>query len=100
MCLRQVSILCHFCLFLSCVLDVLNSPVPSVSNPGFPEPETRVFGYFLLPETRFFQLPNPCILKILELLLHSNISDSDNTEVERLGRVTAKSALLNIQLLS
>jgi len=26
----------------------------SVSNPRFPKPETRFFGYFLLPETRFF----------------------------------------------
>jgi len=54
---------------------------------------TRVFpirkpvfsGYFLLPEARFFQLPNPGISKILELLLHSNISDSDNTEVADWG---------------
>jgi len=54
-----------------------------VSNPGFPEPETRFFGCFLLPETRvFFQLPNPDIFKNLELLLHSNISNSDKTEVE------------------
>jgi len=45
-----------------------------------PEPETRFFGYFWLPDIRFFQLPNPGILKNLELLLHSNISDSDNTE--------------------
>jgi len=56
--------------------------VDSVSNPGFPEHETRVFGYFLLPETRIFQLPNPGIWKILELLLHSNITDSDNIEVQ------------------
>jgi len=27
--------------------------VSSVSNPGFPEPETRFFGYFL-PESRLF----------------------------------------------
>jgi len=53
----------------------------SVSNPGFPEAETRCFGYFLLPETRFFQLPNLGFLKILELLWHSNFSNSDNTEV-------------------
>jgi len=26
----------------------------SVSNPGFPEPETSFFCYFLLPETRVF----------------------------------------------
>jgi len=30
----------------------------SVSNPGFPEPETRFFGYFLLPETRFISYQN------------------------------------------
>ena len=54
----------------------------SVSNPGFPEPQTRFFRYFLLPETRFFFQPrNPDILISLESLLHSNISNSDNTEV-------------------
>jgi len=53
----------------------------SVSNPGFPELEIRVFGSFLLPENRFFQLSNPGILKNLELLLHSNISNSDNIKV-------------------
>jgi len=47
----------------------------------FPNPKPGFFGYFLLPETRVFQLPNPGILENLELLLHSNISDSDNTEV-------------------
>jgi len=41
----------------------------SLSNPGFPEPETR-----------FFSTTNPDIFKNLELLLHSNISDYDNTE--------------------
>jgi len=25
-------------------------------TPGFPEPETRFFGCFLLPETRFFSI--------------------------------------------
>jgi len=54
----------------------------SVSNPGFPEPETRFFGYFLLSRNPgFVQLPNPGILKILVLLLHSNISNSHNSEV-------------------
>jgi len=43
--------------------------------PGF-------IGYFLLPETCvFFQNTNPDIFKNLELLLQSNISNSDNTEV-------------------
>jgi len=28
-CLRQVSTLCHFCLFLSCFIGVFNSPVLS-----------------------------------------------------------------------
>jgi len=53
----------------------------SVSNPGFPEPETRFLVIFYYPKPVFFQLPNPSSLKNLELLLHSNISDSDNTEV-------------------
>ena len=55
-------------------------------NPGF-------LGYFLLPETRvfwifstaqnpgFFNYQTQVFKKKLKLLLHSNISDSDNTEV-------------------
>jgi len=39
------------------------------------------FNSELISASGFFQLPNPGILKILELLLHSNISNSDNTEV-------------------
>jgi len=35
----------------------------SVSNPGFPEPETRFFCYFLLPETRFFSPTQPGYFK-------------------------------------
>ena len=32
----------------------------SVSNPGFPEPETRFFlAIFYFPKPVFFQLPNP-----------------------------------------
>jgi len=46
----------------------------SVSNLG-------ILAIFYYPKPGFFQLPNLGILKILELLLHSNISDSDNTEV-------------------
>jgi len=54
----------------------------SVSSPGFPEPETR--GFWVFSTTRnqgFIQLPSPGIKKNLELLLRSNISDSDNTKV-------------------
>jgi len=46
----------------------------------YPNPKTVFLGYFLLPATRFFS--NADILKKLELLLHSNISNSDNNEVE------------------
>jgi len=35
----------------------------SVSNPGFPKPETRFFGYFLLPETRGFSTTKPGYFK-------------------------------------
>jgi len=45
------------------------------------EPETLFFGYFLLPETRFFSTTKPGYLKKTGLLLYSNISNSDNTEV-------------------
>jgi len=37
--------------------------VNSVSNPGFPEPETHFFGYFLLPETRVFLTTKPGCFK-------------------------------------
>jgi len=51
---------------------------------------TRVYPYpnpifWLFSTTRnpFFSQPtNPDVFKFLELLLHSNISHSDNTEVE------------------
>jgi len=63
----------------------------SVSSPGFPEPETR-----------FFHLTNPGILKILELLLHSNISDSDNIELADWGRLgrNGQISTFELQLLS
>jgi len=53
----------------------------SVSNLGFPEPGTRLLAIFYYPKPVFFQPRNPVMLKKLELLLHSNISNSDNTEV-------------------
>ena len=48
---------------------------------------TIVFPTRVIPNPRsgFFQPPNPDILKKLELLLHSNISNSDNTEVADWG---------------
>ena len=48
--------------------------VHSVSNTFF-------LAFFYYPKPGFFQLLNPGILKNLELLLHSNISNSDNTKV-------------------
>jgi len=51
-------------------------------TPGFPEPETRFFlAVFYYPKPVFFQLVKPGILKNLKLLLHANITDSDNTNV-------------------
>ena len=47
----------------------------------FPNPKPVFFGYFPLPETRFFSTTNSGYLKNLELLLHSSINDSDNIEV-------------------
>jgi len=47
----------------------------------FPNAKPAFFGYFLRHETRVFQPPNLETSKNLELLLHSNISNSDNTEV-------------------
>jgi len=52
-----------FCIF-QCLGDFEEPPVtPSVSNLAFPEPETRVFGYFLLPETRVFSTTKPGYFK-------------------------------------
>jgi len=48
--------------------------IVSVSNPGFLEPETRFFWLICTTQSLFLK-------KKLELLLYSNISDSDNTEV-------------------
>jgi len=39
------------------------------------------FDYFLRPETQVFSTAKPGYFKKLESLLHSNISNSDNTEV-------------------
>jgi len=51
----------------------------------FPNTKPGCFGNFPLPETHcFFQLLFPGILKNLELLLYSNICNSDNTEVSDL----------------
>jgi len=44
-----------------------------VSNPGFPELDTRIFSYFLSPETRFFSTTKLAYFKNLELLLHSKV---------------------------
>jgi len=67
--------------FLGFREKILRGP-RSVSNPGYPEHETRFFGFFLLPETRVFSTTKTRVFKKkLELLLHSNISNSDNIEV-------------------
>jgi len=55
-----------------------------------------IFGCFLLIETQFFPPKKLKILKNLELLLHSNISICDNTELQR----GTEWACLNFQLLS
>jgi len=46
-----------------------------------PNPKPGFLAIFYYPKPVIFQLPNPSILRNLELLLHSHISDSDNTEV-------------------
>ena len=54
----------------------------SVSNPGFPKPETCFFWLFSTTRNPFFFQPwNLDIFKNLELLLHLNTSNSDNTEL-------------------
>ena len=64
-----------------------------------PNSKTAFLGYFLLPATRFFFQPvNPDIKKKLELLLHSNISNYDNTKLKS-GACNVQISSLNIQLL-
>jgi len=57
-----------------CLKGIPDLLISSVPNPGF----SPTFYY---PRPTFFQLPNLGFVKNLELLLHSNISNSDNTEV-------------------
>jgi len=69
-----IQIQCDHCCF--------EAYVCSVSNSGFSEPETVFFGYFLVPDTRFFSTTKPGYLKKIGFeKLQSNISNSDNTEV-------------------
>jgi len=51
----------------------------------FPNLKPVFLAIFYYPKPGFFQLSNPGALKIMELLLHSNISVSDNTEVADWG---------------
>jgi len=55
MCLRQVAILCHFCLFLSCVLGVLNSPVPTPAH-GLLVQRPCLRLWFILENTSLLEL--------------------------------------------
>jgi len=55
-------------------------------QPGLcPNPKPVFFAIFYHPKPVFFQLLNPGIKKKQELLLHSNISNSDNTKVADWG---------------
>jgi len=47
----------------------------------FPNPKLVFLAIFWYPKPIFFQPPNLGISKKLELMLQSNISNSDNTEV-------------------
>jgi len=52
----------------------------SVSYPGFPDPKSVFLAIFYYPKS-VFNYQTGVFKKKLELLLHSNISNSDNTEV-------------------
>jgi len=79
---RRAAILDYSSQRTAVTFETGHLPAASASNPGFTEHETRFFlAIFYYPKPVIFQLPNPSILRNLELLLHSNISDSDNTEV-------------------
>ena len=82
---RFLSIVTQLRLCLRIAPAKINVLWSSVSNLGFPEHETRVFWQFSTTRNPlFFQLPFPDISKNLELLLYSNICNSDNTEVSDL----------------
>ena len=51
----------------------------------FPNPKPVFLTIFYYPKPGFLQSPNPDIKKKLELLLHSNTSNSDNAEVSDWG---------------
>jgi len=53
--LRQVSMLCHFCLFLSCVLAVCNSPVATPAQ-GLLELSLSVRLQFLSENASFLYI--------------------------------------------
>jgi len=46
----------------------------------FPNPKPGFLGYFLLPKTQVFLTTKAGYFQNLELLLPSNISNSDNTK--------------------
>jgi len=51
----------------------------------FPNLKPVFLAIFYYRKPVFFQPPNPDILKSLEMLLHSNTTNSDNTEVADWG---------------
>jgi len=65
------------------ISSLVQTPGSNVSSPGSPEPDTRFFGCFLLLVTRFFFNQQTRILfEKPRIAVHSNTSNSDNTEVE------------------
>jgi len=62
------------------ISSLIQTPGSNVSNPGLPEPENRFSWLFSSTRNPFFFKRG--YFKKLELLLHSNISNSDNNEVE------------------
>jgi len=68
----------------------------SVSNPGFPEPETRFLAIFNYPKSGFFQLPNPGIKKTLEFYSIQMLVSLMTLKLQ----ISACKARLNLQILS
>jgi len=54
-------------------------------NAGFLELETRFLAIFYYPKPGFYSITKPGCFKNIELLLHSNIRNSDNTEIVEWG---------------
>jgi len=70
----------------------------SVSNPRFPKPETRFFGYFLLPETRFFSTTKPGHLKKTGIAVAFKYYSSNSDQWRLVVKMAVRAAVFHLWL--